>query len=127
MSFLREQLEAAIQEDDRLRLEYERYEHESAKRSQEQRMQCRDFTGPLIYKTNEHALQQPAPKLQSTAMDKETERAWNAWFDARVEDYLKIFDEEVVARDYRDLKNLIDGLRSELKTVRTKVNDGTKS
>jgi hypothetical protein len=125
--FLREELEAAIREGDRLRLEYERYEHECAKRSQEQRMQHKDFTGPLIYKTNENALRRPQAVAE---MDPDTARRWTEWVDGRIEKQVMGLAEVVGEEEgkmHRELLDEIAKLRSELETLRTKVNGGTKS
>ncbi len=71
----------------------------------------------MIYKTRDDALQQPEPQQQAAEMDPETEAAWNRWFDARVLDHLKIFDEETVCEDVRVLRKQIDQLRSEVENT----------
>ncbi len=126
------ELQAVFEADDRERAEHEAWQHRW-----NQRIERRDAQQvPMIYKTPEDALQ-PAPQWQqSTAMDPDTEAAWNRWFDAkfdaRLPDNLKNLDEDIrddfkhydqeINEDFRSLEQQIDNLRTEIDRLKAKAN-----
>ena len=108
---LRAEIEAACQEDDRLKAEFERDEW----------LRAQQEPPRMIYKR--YGMSEPQPQRSATTMDAATQAQWDAWADARIK---KFFAEQpftkaqgktivhVIARLRKEFREQISELRAEM-------------
>jgi hypothetical protein len=136
-----EEIEAACQENDRLRLEFEQHERQWAERAR------RSAPAEIVHKTYEPRSAQQQPQ-QRAVMDDATAKTWNDWLSSYVWRSIKEYHEELhdgiaeafsifrgeerklmrehVAAELAKLRDEIGALREELTHLRGDVALGVR-